>query len=34
MKKNLFVKAIVALFRRFKNWLEAEGFTSLPSNIL
>ncbi len=34
MKKNLIVKTIVTLLRRFKNWLEAEGFTKLPSNIL
>ena len=34
MKKNLIVKTIVALFKKFKKWLEAEGFTKLPSNIL
>ena len=34
MKKNLIVKTIVRLFKRFKNWLEAEGFTKLPTNML
>jgi len=34
MKKNLIVKTIVALLRKFKKWLEADGFTKLPTNML
>jgi hypothetical protein len=34
MKKNLIVKTIVQLFKGFKNWLEAGGFSTLTSNML
>jgi hypothetical protein len=34
MKKNQIVKTIVTFLRRFKNWLGAEGFTKLPTNML
>jgi hypothetical protein len=34
MKKNLIIKTLVNLFIKIKKWLESDGFTKLPTNIL